>query len=160
MRAGAAPLINRYLTSLAGGSLRLEAPLPLELWPATDASVEVLDYQAERIELQVFGSGVAAELDHRGRWRVPRPQATALTLAVRDGVYRVQPGSLHRLELWRRYATPAAEPYPEAGIGRTVETLTAGPDGRLVMRHTIDEERLVLTPVAPGPAAAGAAARE
>lgn len=147
VRVQTAPLIARWFTTLEPGSLTLAGPSPIALWPQGDgAAIDVAEYTAERIYLRVFGLGEQAQLDLQGRWEVLEPQPAEATLVIEDGLYPVGPGSLHRAEWWIAPETSLED--QRSGRIKKYETLTAGADGRLVLRKHFTDELLRLTPVA------------
>ena len=156
VRIQPAPFINRRIVDLDGGALKVEAPAPLVLWPQGDgAAADITEYSAETIRMRLFGTGDQARMDVNGRWVVLDPAPCQATLAIADGVYPVKPGSLHRAEWWLA-PKPSVAGDLRVGRGKRYQTLTAGPDGRLVIHETFTDELLRLTPVSgPAPAAGG-----
>lgn len=155
IQATAEPLINCRVVTVEGGELRVETTLPISLWPLADScAAEVSAYGPEKIEVILYGQGDPPTRSERGRWTIPAAREAPLMLTIENGSYPVAPGSLHRVAFFRH--TGVASPDPTVGGGHRVgveyDTLTADPDGRIVIRGQFDWCRLTLTPVAGSPA--------
>ncbi|UCC67469.1 MAG: beta-galactosidase [Armatimonadota bacterium] len=82
-----------------GASLSVATPLPIYVWTSEEeaaATVSVVRYDADRIELLVHGNGAQAMV-RRGAVEVRGGLRTAVGIEIRDGTYRVPRGSLHRV---------------------------------------------------------------
>ncbi len=158
VQLGTAPLVNRRVVRLAGGELRLEETVPVALWPQHEqASADVIHYTPSRVEVQLFGAGDEAEVDHFGRWIVLAPRPEQVVLTIRDGGYPIAAGSQHRVEWWTATVGASGTLGSRAGLVHSESTMTAGADQRLVIRETVRAARLAVTPattpVAPAPPA-------
>ena len=158
VRGGVAPLIIRRLIRLDGAEVRCEEAAPVAVWPAREpAAVALVAYGADRIVLRAEGSGEQAEMDRLGQWRLTDARPCTMTIVITDGRYPVAPGSLHRMR-WVTWFGKAIPTQPaEVGVGRGDDTITAGPDGRLVLHPTEPGQLITLTPVSPPPPAPAAA---
>jgi len=105
-----------------GAPLSVATPLPIYVWPAGEeavATVSVVRYDADGIELLVHGTGAQATVqqgavDVRGGVRTP------LEIEVQDGSYPVRSGSVHRVVVTegatgRRGWEQEVMPNPETG---------------------------------------------
>ncbi|MBI2301986.1 MAG: hypothetical protein HYU66_24040 [Armatimonadetes bacterium] len=99
--------------------------------------------------MNLWGPGDQAVRNARGRWSVADAAAAPFQLTIADGAYRVPPGSLHRVAIWRGEKGSLLS--PAVGVGVTRDTLTAGPDGTLTIRDQAEALRLTLTPVEAQP---------
>ncbi len=82
-----------------GAWVSVATPVPIYVWPAAEeavATVAVVRYDADRIELLVHGVGARATV-RGGAVEVRGGARTPLEIEVQDGGYRVRRGSVHRV---------------------------------------------------------------
>ncbi len=157
VQAGTTPLVNRLITTLEPNELRVTEPLPVSLWPSRDtAGLAIGGYTRHRLELHVYGSSEHAQRQSGGRWAMAEPQPVEAVLIIADGEYPVPPGSRHLAEWWQPTTTESEAFGMGAGSVRHRNVLTAGPEGRIVVRDTFVSTHLTLVPERGQPAAPGA----
>lgn len=103
-----------------GARLSVAKPIPIYVWTVDEeavVTVSVREYSATRVELLVSGTGARATVEQDGV-AVGAGARTAAEIDVRDGTYRVAPGSLHNLVVregasgrvtWEQEIMPDAE---------------------------------------------------
>jgi len=142
-RTGGGPLRHplsfrtRLYLRLTPDSLHVLPPLPLQLTPHdATAAVQVLAYGPEGIALAVYGREALIQPDPRLGWRVFPRWHSRLTLTLRDGLYRIAPGSEHLLEIRTLYTDELLDQ----------RRLVASPEGVVTITETVRGARMVIRP--------------
>lgn len=103
-----------------GARLSVAKPLPIHVWTVDEeavVTVSVREYSTTRVELLVSGTGANATVGEAGV-AVGGGVRTAAEIDVRDGTYRVAPGSVHTVVVregtsdrisWQQEVMPDAE---------------------------------------------------
>jgi len=103
-----------------GARLSVAKPIPIYVWTVDEeavVTVSVKEYSATRVELLVHGTGARATVEEDGV-ALGGGVRTAAEIDVRDGTYRVAPGSVHNLVVregasgrvaWEQEVMPDAE---------------------------------------------------
>jgi len=131
---------NRLELLFPGASLAVARPLPIYVYPAGEgavASVSVLRYDREGVELMVHGTGAQPRVGAEGVEFVGGV-STPVEIEVKGGRYRVASGSTHRVVV-------------EQGAGgrwASEQEMMPNPEtGSLVIRDTFPSARIIVTPI-------------
>ncbi len=138
-RLGNAAEDNAAELLLPGGPLARAVPLPIYVWlldESSFASVSVVRYQRDRIELVVNGNGAEARMTE-GRVEMVGGASTAMEIEIRSGLYPLASDSTHKVTIEgsgaRRNSEQELMPNPETGS--------------LVISDNLARARIVITPV-------------
>jgi len=135
-RSGAA----RVSVSLPPGSVVHCRRLPMLVQPYTDTCwARPVLVSRDRLVVEAAGDGGDALLDKAGALTLSTGGPTRVRYTVRDGVYKVAPGSTHRVSL-------------DTGKELLEGQFTANADGQFRFSETVERGLLTITPVQGKPA--------
>ncbi|MBN2565481.1 MAG: beta-galactosidase trimerization domain-containing protein, partial [Candidatus Eisenbacteria bacterium] len=123
-----------------GAPLASAATIPVHVWPQTEdgvATVSVIEYSPDRIELAISGSGAGVRV-WEGEVRILGGAALPVRIEIGSGAYRLPASGAHRVTI-------------EHAMGGRSETLEMMPDpdtGSLAIDATLSQARILIEPAA------------
>ena len=122
-----------------GDPLARAVPLPIYLYPLDEgsaASVSVVHYGPDRIELVVTGSAAEARV-RDGAVEMAGGVVTTMEIEIRSGLYPLSPASTHRVSI---QASGPRRPFDQ-------DLMPNADTGSLVIRDSLAQARITITPV-------------